>query len=376
MSEPLRILFIARAYPPTLGGMETFAFQLSEALGRRAHVRRIINSRGKRALPLFLPYALAQAALIARRERIDVIHLADALLAPIGAALRVTASRPVTASVCGLDVTYDNALYQRVVPRALERLDLTMPISEATEAELLARAARARSTVIPLGVNPLPAAREADRRRFRRLCGEGGRMVLTVGRLVQRKGVAWFAEHVLPSLPEDVTYAVIGDGSDAERERIVLAAGRAGVASRVRMLGRVDDGLLAAAYAEADAFVMPNIPIPGDIEGFGLVSLEASASGLLVLASDLEGIRQAVLHDRNGLLLPPRDPDAWVLQLRAVLAEGSSLPARASAFAAYTQREFGWDATAARYVDEMARVVQDARERAARRTRVSSTRSP
>ena len=60
------------------------------------------------------------------------------------------------------------------------------------------------------------------------------------------------------------------------------------------MIGEVSDDMLAAAYRSADVMVMPNIPVRGDMEGFGLVALEAAAAGLPVVASRIEGITDAI----------------------------------------------------------------------------------
>ena len=167
-SRRLRILFIARAFPPTVGGMENLALQLSEHLRRHADVTMLINRRGKKALPFFLPYATLAAIKAVRQKRIDVVHVADALLAPVGAAVKLATGVTVTSSVCGLDVTYANRAYQTVVPRALRRLDMTMPISTATMTALRDRAGSSpRAQVIPLGVNPLPCPQLAHRTNSR-----------------------------------------------------------------------------------------------------------------------------------------------------------------------------------------------------------------
>ena len=350
---PLRLLFVARAFPPTLGGMETLAERLSTAMRTQADVTMLVNHRGKKALPAFLPYAVAAGVRLARRERVQAIHLGDALLAPVGLALRKLTGLPVTSTVCGLDVTFPNRAYQAAIPRALSKLDMTMPISEATEAELHARSgAGTPSTVIPLGVNPLARADDEAVLELKRRAHVNGHsaILLTVGRLVERKGVAWFVEHVLPRLQPDALYLVVGEGKEAETIRAVAV--RAGVSDRVRMLGRVPSEVLAAAYRAADVFVMPNVPVAGDMEGFGLVALEAAASGLPVVASDLEGITAAVHHERNGLLVPPRSADAYAETLCGLL----SLPKGqrqhlGESFSDYTLRTYGWDSAATRYLD-------------------------
>jgi glycosyltransferase involved in cell wall biosynthesis len=352
----MRILLIARAYPPTVGGMEQFAFQLRRHLGAHAQVEELINRGGKRALPAFLPTAAARAVASARRGRIDVVHLADALLAPVGAIIKRASGVPVTASVCGLDVTYAHPLYQAIVPRSLRELDLVMPISGATEAAMRARTGpRPQSRVIPLGVNPLPAALPSALEEFDRLAGmtEGQRIILTVGRLIERKGVEWFVRAVLPRLGDDVVYLVVGEGP--ARGAIERAARGVGLAGRVRLTGRVQPGVLAAAYARADVFVMPNIPVAGDIEGFGLVALEAASAGVPVVAAALDGIEQAIVPGENGVLVPPLEPAQFAAGVNALLALGAAERGRIGArFRDATLARFGWDATAAAYVEAIA----------------------
>jgi phosphatidylinositol alpha-1,6-mannosyltransferase len=357
----LRLLYIARAYPPTVGGMENFAYQLRTHLARYADVVPLINHGGKRALPAFLPYATARGIALTRRQRIDAVHLADALLAPVGAAVKAVTGAPVSVSVCGLDVTYPNRAYQAVVPRALARLDLALPISRATERELSARTAgRLRARVITLGVNEIARPGDADVERFRRLAqaAPDERIIFGCGRLVERKGFAWFVAEVMPRLSGDVIFVVAGDGP--ERESIARAAAAAGVGGRVRLLGRVDDGALAAGYASADVFVMPNVPRSGDIEGFGLVALEASSSGVPVVASRLEGIADAVQDRRNGLLAAAGDATEWAAAIRDLLALQDNLRrALGARYAEVTRAEYGWDRVAAAYADEISALIDE-----------------
>jgi phosphatidylinositol alpha-1,6-mannosyltransferase len=353
----LRILFIARAFPPTVGGMENLALHLSTQLGAHAHVETLINRHGKKALPVFLPAALATSVARIRSRRFDAVHLADALLAPLGAALKSVTDLPVTATVCGLDVTYPNRGYQQLVPRALRRLDHAMPISAATQAAMHARTgATPESTVIPLGVNALPRADEQAIAEFKRVAriGEHERVIVTVGRLIERKGAAWFAGTVMPRLPADTVYVVVGQGP--MRSHIEAAAWASGTTERVRLLGRLSDRMLAAAYARADVFAMSNVPVAGDMEGFGLVALEASASGVPVVASRLEGITEAVQDRGNGTLVDPLDVMAFSQAITGIL-EMPRDQARAlgEAGARFTLGRYGWHETARRY----ARVIED-----------------
>ena len=95
--------------------MQRLAQHLSDGMKAHADLTMLVNGRGNRFLPLFYPYALASALYTARRKAVDVIHLADAMLAPIGVVLRTLLGKPVTATVHGLDITYSNRAYQSVV---------------------------------------------------------------------------------------------------------------------------------------------------------------------------------------------------------------------------------------------------------------------
>jgi glycosyltransferase involved in cell wall biosynthesis len=287
------------------------------------------------------------------------VHLADALLAPVGAAIKAACDIPVTASVCGLDVTYANRAYQSVVPRALRRLDMAMPISRATDAAMRARTGVApASCVIPLGAHALPPPTPADAAAFEHAAGplDARRVVVTVGRLIERKGAAWFATNVLPMLPGDTVYVAIGEGD--QREAIARAADSAGVGDRVRLPGRLGDGVVAAAYERAAAFVMPNIRVPGDMEGFGLVALEAASARTPVVASAVDGITEAVQHDRNGLLVAPGDAQVFAETLRSVLAlPDADRRALGDRFARFTRYEYSWSTTASRYANAFTELV-------------------
>ena len=81
---------------------------------------------------------------------------------------------------------------------------------------------------------------------------------------------------------------------------------------RVKHLGKIPYKLLVALINQSHALVMPNIHIEGDAEGFGLVALEANMKKKIVFASDLQGIRDAVHHNENGILIEAKNIDQWV----------------------------------------------------------------
>jgi phosphatidylinositol alpha-1,6-mannosyltransferase len=85
----------------------------------------------------------------------------------------------------------------------------------------------------------------------------------------------------------------------------------------VRILGRVDDHILRSLYRGCDAFIMPNIKVAGDVEGFGIVLLEAGRHGLYSFASDIDGIPEVIKEGANGTLLESGKADQWIAALAA-----------------------------------------------------------
>jgi phosphatidylinositol alpha-1,6-mannosyltransferase len=96
---------------------------------------------------------------------------------------------------------------------------------------------------------------------------------------------------------------------------------------------------------------MPNIPVPGDMEGFGLTALEASVNRTVVVASCLEGITDAIVDGENGILLEPLKKDLWVAKIEELLDPNTSLKELANEFQSYTVAHYSWDRMVKRYMD-------------------------
>lgn len=139
----------------------------------------------------------------------------------------------------------------------------------------------------------------------RRYPVEGKKVILTVGRLVERKG----HDVVIRSLPKllakhpNIHYMIAGDGP--YRRILEALVNQYGVNGAVTFCGRIPPSQLPSVYHLATAFVMVPRAIErkGDVEGFGIVFIEANASGLPVVASRSGGVPDAVEHETNGLLV-------------------------------------------------------------------------
>jgi phosphatidylinositol alpha-1,6-mannosyltransferase len=126
------------------------------------------------------------------------------------------------------------------------------------------------------------------------------RVVLTVGRLDARKGhdQMILALHAIRKAIPDVLYVILGRG---EREEFLRAlVNREGLNEHVQFLGEVDDERLLRCYQQCDLFVLPNRQVGNDIEGFGMVLLEAQACGKPVVVGDSGGTAEAIRRPETG----------------------------------------------------------------------------
>ena len=178
-----------------------------------------------------------------------------------------------------------------------------------------------------------------------------GPVILTVGHLVARKGhdmVLRALPRVVERLP-DVTYLIVGDGP--QRSGLEALAKDLGVHDRVVFAGRLssnDD--VRDCYALADVFAMPsrqdleNL----DVEGFGIVYIEAGACGKPVVAGRSGGVPEAVLDRQTGILVDPEDPKAISDALTEILADPALATRLGRLGRERAEREFAWPVIAAR----------------------------
>jgi len=360
----MKILFLARRFPPSVGGMERFAYDLSGALKASARLQMITWGGSNMWLPVVLPWFFVRASwkLLTDRQ-IDIIHMQDAVQAPIGWLLSRLFRRPYVVIVHGLDITYGKYGYQNLIPPFVRRASAVIAISAAAEQEALARGVKkTKIQTIPLGIhddfgdNERPSTDAVSKALG--IDASNRLLLLTTGRLVKRKGVRWFIANVLPEIVKEhpeVLYVVVGEGG--EREAIESAIANNGLEDHVKLMGRVSDDARSLLYHTADIFVMPNIVVPNDIEGFGIVVQEAASAGLPVVASDLQGIKDALTNGKNGILVQTEDGDAFKSEISRLIEN----PAKRREFGkdarAYTLREYGWD----RIADEYAKVYEKLR---------------
>ncbi len=205
------------------------------------------------------------------------------------------------------------ALKRRLLWSAFGRADLVIANSQFTASLLRQGVRNGRVAIVYLGADPRrfhPAPPDPQLMRQWDLANR--KVLLTVGRLTPRKG----QDQTLRALPAilarvpQAVYVIAGTG-EYEPELRQIAAD-VGVADRVRFVGAVEESDLPRLYNLADLFLMPNRSMPGsgNVEGFGIVFLEAGASGLPVIGGRSGGVPDAVCEGQSGLLVDGASAEA------------------------------------------------------------------
>lgn len=312
------ILFITRNYPPKVGGLEEYSYHLIKEFEAYEITFKITLSKSKKHLLWFFPYSFFKALYFIRKYSVQHVHLCDGLLSPVGVLLKFLTGANVTVTIHGLDITYSHPFYQMFIPWCITKLDGVVCVSHSTRDECVRRIMPCPNcTVIPNGIRPdqlyLQQSKNELRRKLENLIGisiRNKKVLFTIGHLVKRKGVAWFVANVIPHLEDSYLYVVAGEGP--ERRTIQNIVDQYDLQGRVLLLGEVSDEDRKLIYNASDIFIMPNITVPGDVEGFGIVALEAGSCGLPVVASDIQGLRDAVIDGKTGYLVEEGNVEGFV----------------------------------------------------------------
>jgi len=330
----MKILLLTENFPPRTGGSGRWFWEIYSRLPRECaviaageHPRQEEFDAGHQLNVVRLPLSLSEWGLLSlrglsgyagmvrhvrrliRQEDVRMLHCGRCLPEGITAlALRSLAGIPYLCFVHGEDVATarDSREHTWLVRRVLHSATLLIANSENTARILRGDWAvpEARVAVLHPGVDTrqfVPSPRDLKVRESLGWCDRP--VILTVGRLQRRKGHDRLIEAMTTirrSVP-DVLYAIVGDGE--ERRRLEELVAEANLEEHVQFLGEIDDRVLLRCYQQCDLFVLPNRTEGRDIEGFGMVLVEAQACGKPVIAGDSGGTAETMRQGETGLLV-------------------------------------------------------------------------
>jgi len=314
----MNILFISRKYPPSVGGMENYAYNLCHEFSKRHNVFKITLGKKQIHLFWFFPLAFLKGLYILLKHKISCVYIGDTVISPIGLFFQKVLKSNVIITIYGLDVTYDKFKYQTFVNYFLPKMDKIVAISEATKEQAIKRNVDPeRINVIPIGVNreklsinDFQKNRELISKKFNINILENNTILFTIGRLVKRKGIAWFVENVFEKLNSSYIYLIAGEGEEKNIIKQIIENKK--LENRVYLLGSVDDRTKSILFAASDIFISPNIKVNNDMEGFGIVNIEAGIYGVPTVASNIDGIPDAIIDGESGVLVDAENPKAFV----------------------------------------------------------------
>ena len=358
-----RTLVVTNDFPPRQGGIQTFVAALLDRLPAADLVVLASTSPGAAEHDAGLPYRVVRlptpmmlptprtarvAADLVREHRAEtVVFGAAAPLGLLAPGLRRAGAQRTLGITHGHETGWVALpVGRQLLQRIAGGVDVLTYISQYTRGRLApALAGSTELRQLPPGVDVDRFHPGVDGGPVRARYGLGGApVVVCVSRLVRRKGQdvlvdAW--PRVLAAHPT-ARLLLVGGGPDEQRLRQRVAA--RGVGASVVFTGPVRPAELPEHYAAGDVFAMPCRTRRGglDVEGLGMVYLEAAACGRPVVAGTSGGAPEAVRDGVTGNVVDPRSPDAVATALTGLLDDPVSARGMGSAGRAWVEQTWSW----------------------------------
>ncbi len=361
----VKIAQVVSTYPPYRGGMGSIAYEYTERLRARGHHVHVFTPRYRRVAddpayvhripsPMHFGNAGVMPSLAYRLKGFDLVHLHYPFFGgaePVIVRKYIRPNQPLIMTYHhdvvgkGLKQVIFDAHRRALFPWIVERVDRILVSSDEyarSSALWDIEEARRKTRVLPFGVDTErfhPGRDDALRERLGIPLDVP--TFLFIGGLDQAhyfKGLAVLLEALreLADLPWQGI--VIGDGD--LRASFEATAAAQGCKHRLHFLGNVSDADKPNYYRAVDVHVFPSVD---RTEAFGLVALEAAATGIPTIASDLPGVRGVVLHEQTGLLAAPGDTRELGSVLRRIFTEPRTRTRLGAAARCRAEQDFAWD---------------------------------
>lgn len=372
-----RIMLLARVFPPRIGGIENYIYNIYSRLASRYDITVVapnwpesqsfdaghafvvarspqvpkLNERYGTPLIGMLMVGIGQLLL----KRPEQIHCDQVETAIVGRILATMGRVPLVVYGYAMELTDNTRI--RSKRWAVQKAAATIAISRYTSTQLTDRLGVPPATIhiVSPGVDVGRFHPKVDGSGVKTRYGlDGKKVILTVGRLASGERYKGHDSVIqsMPSILRDVpeaAYLIVGDGPD--RERLETLSRQLKLDTRVIFAGAVPDHELPQYYAACDVFVMASREgrcKRGGVmtEGFGIVFLEAGACGRPTVGTRTGGIPDAIVDGVTGLLVAPEAPDNLPGAIVSVLADQALADRLGVAGRRRAEREFHWDVSA------------------------------
>ncbi len=372
----MRIIQVSPYFYPHIGGVESHVLDLSHYLMKRGHEVEVITSnyaklpeyekvmgisvRRVKALTVKFstPVTPAMKKVISG-EKADIVHShSPPPLQPYYAAKGSKKARipHVLTYHCDLEIpipggrhlvsAYRRTFGKKTISMSDEIIATTQSYA-STSRDIWHRDIR----VIPNAVDERRFNPKVSGKKVREELGIEGNMVLYVGRLVYHKGV----EYLIDSAKEvEAKYVIVGTGPKEKELR--KHAVKAGVSEKVMFAGKVPYARLPEYYAATDVFVLPSV---SRLEAFGIVTMEAMATGKPVIVSDIPGVNEVIEDGVHGFNAVPMDGKDIARKLRTLLSDEDLRKEMGMKGRKLVEERYTWD----RVVEMVEQVYRDILER-------------
>lgn len=304
-------------------------------------------------LPVLLWQQNRWLGRLLERERYDLIH--SHWIVPQGLfAVRHGAKRklPVVITAHAGDVfPLRKPGLRQVLRHTLLSAGAVTANSRATSEALRQAAPEVHPHIIPMGVDP-PAPDAAEVREIRRRLAPEGPLILNAGRFAPKKGQIYLLRAMSAIVREFPSARLVLIGFGPLEEDLRREIRSLNLQENVSIEGKVPHQRMSAYLAAADVFTLPSIISPsGDTEGLGVVLLEAMAAGTPVVASEVGGIPDVVIHRETGLLAPQKQPEELAQAVLEILKNKSLAGSLVQGGREHVVANFSWTSIASRFSD-------------------------
>lgn len=310
-------------------------------------------------LPLLVAFEFFNIIRMIKKEKIDAIHahwtLPQGFLAYL---CKKMFGIPYVVTAHAGDVFPLKSRFFRFMSHlAVKNSDFCTANSSYTKKELEKISKGNSIKIIPMGVDLKLFSHNSKSPNLRRKFGVKKELILSVGRLVEKKGIAYLIiamKRVIKKFPQ-ARLVIVGDGP--ERNNLELLAKELNLNENVVFTGKIENKHLPEYYASADLFAGPSIVTEsGDTEGLGVVFLEALASGTCAIGSSVGGIPDIIKHNDTGILIKQKDPNQLANAIIKLLSSPKLRKKLALNGQKHVKENYSWELVGKKFSDLFAQI--------------------